>query len=461
VNQLLADQVKSAGAGNPILKHSAYAYDLDGNRTGLQENGAISTSVYNNLNQVTSQVGGGKMRFLGGVDEAAVVTVDGNSTPVSSTKRFDGSASVRTGLDTVAITAKDYSNNSRTNKYQVATTGSTASFAYDNNGNMTGDGTRTFEWDAENRLTAINIGTLRSEFTYDGFSRRVRIVEKSGATVTSDKRFLWVGNGIAEERDATGGTATKRYFQNGVQVGTAQYFYTRDHLGSIKEMTDNSAAVMAEYGYDPYGMRTRVSGTLNADFGFTGHYFHAPSGLYLAKFRVYNPGLGRWISRDPYGSASLRLSPKVGPSNNEEASVVNEKSAKPGQKLKVPDAEFLPGGANLYEYVGNNGINAIDPLGLWYIDFNITGGWFGLVGTGGVFVGSSGIHPYAGGGIGTPGISSSAMYSPGEPSPGCWSWQVSAAAGVGGAFGGGPGGSFTEVGGGWPPGASFTGFYTW
>lgn len=51
----------------------------------------------------------------------------------------------------------------------------------DSNGNMTGDGTRTCEWDAENRLTAITIGSQRSEFSYDGNDRRVRVVERTMA----------------------------------------------------------------------------------------------------------------------------------------------------------------------------------------------------------------------------------------------------------------------------------------
>jgi RHS repeat-associated protein len=37
----------------------------------------------------------------------------------------------------------------------------------------------------------------------------------------------------------------------------------------------------------------------DADFGFTGHYYHAPSGLHLALYRAYNADLGRWLSRDP------------------------------------------------------------------------------------------------------------------------------------------------------------------
>ncbi|HSH39565.1 MAG TPA: hypothetical protein VK993_12340, partial [Chthoniobacterales bacterium] len=60
----------------------------------------------------------------------------------------------------------------------------TSGYAYDLNGNLTADVGRTFEWDAANRLIAINytgLGT-RTEFAYDGLNRRVRILEKNPGT---------------------------------------------------------------------------------------------------------------------------------------------------------------------------------------------------------------------------------------------------------------------------------------
>ena len=42
----------------------------------------------------------------------------------------------------------------------------------DANGNLTADGARSFEWDARNQLLAVDVGTHRSEFTYDGDRRR-------------------------------------------------------------------------------------------------------------------------------------------------------------------------------------------------------------------------------------------------------------------------------------------------
>lgn len=98
---------------------------------------------------------------------------------------------------------------------------------------------------------------------------------------------------------------TKRYFAEGEQrigeKGETVYYYSRDHLGSIREVTDAAGNLIAQYDYDAWGKRVTISGNPNFDFGFTGHYFHQPSGLNLTMYRAYNPTLGRWISKDPIG----------------------------------------------------------------------------------------------------------------------------------------------------------------
>jgi RHS repeat-associated protein len=180
------------------------------------------------------------------------------------------------------------------------------------------------EWDADNRLLAINQGTLRSEFSYDGDSRRVRIVEKSGQTVTSDRRFLWCATEICEERNAGGGTAVKRYFAGGVQQTGQSFFQSRDHLGSIRELSDGVGAIKARYDYDLYGKRSVVTQDQVADFGFTGHYTHGETGLTLAPYRAFDSDSGRWVSEDPLG---------------------------------------MSGGVNLYTYGLQNPVNYYDPTG--------------------------------------------------------------------------------------------------
>ncbi|PYM13244.1 MAG: hypothetical protein DME18_09465 [Verrucomicrobia bacterium] len=190
---------------------------------------------------------------------------------------------------------------------------------------------RTYEWDAENRLVALNLGTHRTEFTYDGLDRRIRIVEKENGATVSDRRYVWCETDLCEERDAAGGNVLKRFDAFGVQVGVSagpppgSYFYTADHLSSIRELTDSSGQPRAVYDYTPFGKRTRLSGDLDADFGFTGIYFHPASELNLTLYRAYDANLARWLSRDPIGEA---------------------------------------GGPNLFAYVFNDSINLADPLGL-------------------------------------------------------------------------------------------------
>jgi RHS repeat-associated protein len=207
-------------------------------------------------------------------------------------------------------------------------------FAYDLNGNTTSAaglpaGDRTYDWDAADRVVAIHYtGTTRhTRLSYDGAGRWVKLIEEENGTTTSEKRFVWEGNAVAEERDVTG-AVTNRFFEEGERRGTTAYYYFSDHLGSMREVTDGSGAVQARYDYDPYGRRTQISGSLDSSFGFTRHYFHQASGLLFAPFRSYDAELGRWLSRDP----------------------IHEE-----------------GGLNLYGYVRNNPINLRDPLGLiWY-----------------------------------------------------------------------------------------------
>ena len=153
------------------------------------------------------------------------------------------------------MAATDVNGNTTTNRYNVAVTGSgSKTLVYDLNGNLTSDGTRTFEWDPLNRLTAVTSGTHRSEFTYNGLSQRVKIVEKESGNVTSTKQFVWITGDPqpSEERDASN-NVTKRYYSQGMQVGSTNYYYTKDHLGSIRELTDSSGVLQARYNYDPYG----------------------------------------------------------------------------------------------------------------------------------------------------------------------------------------------------------------
>ncbi len=193
---------------------------------------------------------------------------------------------------------------------------------------------RTNEWDAEGRLTAVNAGNSRTEFAYDAGSRLAYIRQLQNGSETSFRRFVWCGGRICEERDKTGAIVIKRFYAQGVKLETGtnagSYYYTRDHLGSIRELTDSTGMVRVRYAYDPWGRRTKITGDLDADFGFAGMFWSPEVNLAITHFRDYDPELGRWLSRDPLHDAEMKEGP------------------------------------NLYAYVQNSPVRWTDPLGLGF-----------------------------------------------------------------------------------------------
>jgi len=321
VNQLREAQMPVSSS---VTKKFIYGYDSAGNRTSEQIDSAVTASKHNAVNQLLSQSPTGPIRIAGTLDEPASVTVNGHVAEVAADNSFVADVTLAPGVQNVAIVAKDYSNNARTQQYQVTVAnGTPRTLTYDLNGNMIDDGAgREYSWDAANRLTKITQSSGVTEFVYNGAGRRVQ--EKFNGVIV--KQWIWDGTFQPVEERNSAGIVTKRFHGSvGEQINGADYFRTTDHLGSVREMTDSTGGVRARYDYDPYGRMTKVSGDLEADFGFTGHYRHQASGLNLTLFRAYDSEEGRWLSRDPIGEE---------------------------------------GGINLYGYVANNPVRWVDPFGL-------------------------------------------------------------------------------------------------
>jgi RHS repeat-associated protein len=102
---------------------------------------------------------------------------------------------------------------------------------------------------------------------------------------------------MREARDSSGST-TSQYFAFGQNIGGANNFYTKDHLGSIREMLSSTGSIVAQYTYDPYGRVVKLQGVQFADFQYADYYMHGASGLNLTLTRVYSSLLGRFVNRD-------------------------------------------------------------------------------------------------------------------------------------------------------------------
>jgi RHS repeat-associated protein len=262
---------------------------------------------------------------VGTVSEPATVTVQGRPAVIAPDNSFTTTTPVAEGTTALAISATDASGNTATRQYEVDSLGSGRTFTYDANGNLTADGPRTFEWDARNQLVAVTVGTHRSEFTYDGKQRRVRVIEKENGVTQADTKVVWCESEICEERAADGTTVTRRAFSLGEQVAGAARFFAPDHLGSVEAVTDGTSAVLARYVFDPWGRRTLTAGTDVTSVGYVGYRWHPSGTLALTLYRGYDAESGRWVSQDPIG---------------------------------------MQGGSNFFAYAENNPVRFNDPLGL-------------------------------------------------------------------------------------------------
>jgi len=328
-----------------LIEERSWQYDLVGNRQRQSLGGSSTYWHHNDLNQIEREGGAGTTLAEGTVDEPAIVEVDVNSegykraavlsNPGAGNYLFRREVEVDQGLNTIDVRAEDASGNQSTVKnYELTLPAVAKTYEYDLNGNLRferdsgGSVLREFRWDAQNRLTYIIEGSNETEFEYDGQDRRRRIIERVSGVEQSNDTYLWVGGEIVQKRNSGADTVLRDYYWFGFSEGTSDYFNTRDHLGSVREVTaSNGTTIESRYDYDLWGNVSRIAGTgVESDFVYTGHFYHKTSELHLAQYRAYNSELGRWLSRDPAG--------------------------------------FIDG-PNLYAYVSNDPISRIDPLGLW------------------------------------------------------------------------------------------------
>jgi RHS repeat-associated protein len=194
---------------------------------------------------------------------------------------------------------------------------------YDENGNLLTDGVRTYDWDTQNRLSAIG-GATAASFSYDQFGRRVS--KTVGVTKTD---FLYDGVGAVQE--LVGGSQTANMLLgpridevlSRTDAGGARTIVA-DAVGSALALLDSLGAVQTQYTYGPFGA-TIASGMISENPAqYTGRE-NDGAGLYFYRARYYDPKVGRFISEDPIG--------------------------------------FL-GGNNFYMYVENDPANKTDPGGL-------------------------------------------------------------------------------------------------
>lgn len=180
---------------------------------------------------------------------------------------------------------------------------------YDANGNTTNDGRFTYGYDPENRMTAVNNGSILAN-VYDALGRRIQ-----RRTATDTVFYYYDGQQVIEERnsaDAVSATYTWGGWIDdalNMQRNGQDYFFHANHLGSIAAITNASGTVTERYEYDVYGKikvydadyNLLARSAIGNSYTYTGRQYEWETGFYFYRARTYDPEHGRFMQRDPLG----------------------------------------------------------------------------------------------------------------------------------------------------------------
>ncbi len=224
------------------------------------------------------------------------------------------------------------------NNLNELTTVGTTNFAYDSNGNLTNEvaGTATTNiYDDENRLIWVSTTNLSkatlTTFYYDGLSRLREQLQWTNSLgggsntwiLVGGTAYVYDGNLVIQERDLNN-NPTVSYTRGNDLSGTLEgaggiggllarsdgyssgffsdhNFYHADGNGNITYLVNSAQTLAASYRYDPFGNLISSSGSLAATntYRFSSKEFIPSVSLYSYLYRFYDPGLQRWLNRDP------------------------------------------------------------------------------------------------------------------------------------------------------------------
>lgn len=310
----------AAGPGNAV-QNLTHGYDAVGRLTSRVDalTNVTAGYLYDEVNRLLSET-----RFGGGIAGAEVISWT-----------YDAIGNMRTRTQAGVTNTYNYnsSGSGSSRPHAVASVSgsvsgvSLPSYSYDANGNLTSGAGRTASWTGFDKVESITRGAARLEYVYD--MDRERAIERYFVSGTLERTTTYLnpaaGAGLHyEEEVGAAGTKRKHYVMAGgtsvamivcttapctSTANTTTQYWHKDHLGSTNVVTDAAGNVVERMAYEPFGKRRYSNGVTDAngilvasstDRGYTGHEHMEEVGLINMNGRIYDPGLGRFMSADPF-----------------------------------------------------------------------------------------------------------------------------------------------------------------
>ena len=191
-------------------------------------------------------------------------------------------------------------------------------------------------YNALNQLTKTLTKNYKVSFTYDAEGLR------ASKTVNGEKTvYVWDGDQVVMEL-SKGGAVQKRYIRGNDLVyadkgeNTEKTYYVTDMHGNVVQLLDESGNVTKTYEYDSFGNEVKPEKKDENPYRYCGEYYDKETEEVYLRARYYEPGVGRFITRDTYTGESDE-----------------------------------PLSLHLYTYCENDGVNNIDPNGYCPVIANI------------------------------------------------------------------------------------------
>ena len=172
-------------------------------------------------------------------------------------------------------------------------------------GNITGDGTWSYSWQAGRRLAGMTKTGTSISYLYDENGQRIRkSVTENG--VMADTFYTVAGKTVTHVRKGTDNLHI--FYANGkpshCSYNGTMYSYVYSLQGDVLGLKNSVGTLVVTYLYDAWGKEISRGGTLASTLGainpfrYRGYVYDEETGLYYISSRYYSLRIFRWINAD-------------------------------------------------------------------------------------------------------------------------------------------------------------------